>query len=1835
VIELSRYVLEALRKDKEFNLYRGRTEDDTSQILVVSPVAEYPAQEILKRLEHEYSLREELDPAWAARPIEIARHGERTVLLLEDPGGVPLDRLLGEPLDIAFSLRLAVGLSSAIDRLHQRGIIHKDIKPTNVLADPLTGRCWLKGFGIASRLPRERQSAEAAELISGTLAYMAPEQTGRMNRSTDSRSDLYALGVSLYEMLTGTLPFTASDPMEWVHCHIARKPASPEERSKSVPAAFSAIVMKLLAKIAEERYQTAAGVESDLQRCLDQWQTQGQIPEFPLGEHDIPDQLLIPEKLYGRTQEINTLLASFGRVVASGRPELVLVSGYSGIGKSSVVNELHKVLVPQRGLFASGKFDQYKRDIPYSTLAQAFQGLIRPLLARSDAELSQWRDVFREALGPNGQLIVDLVPELALILGQQPPVSELAARDAQRRFQLVFRRFLKVFARPEHPLALFLDDLQWLDAATLDLLEDLSTQSDVQHLMVIGAYRDNEVDRTHPLARKLESIRQAGAIVQEIILTPLSCEDLGQLITDSLHYEPENGRWGPVTPLAQLVHEMTGGNPFFAIQFLSALAEEGLLTFDHSARRWSWDLTSIHAKGYTDNVVDLMVGKLNRLPIKTQKTLKEFACLGSSAQLNTLSIVRGASEEEIQSDLWEALRLEFVVRLDGSYKFVHDRIQEAAYSLIPEELPAETHLRIGRLLTAQTSPGKLEEAVFEIVSQLNRGALLISSREEREQLAELNLLAGKRARASTAHSSALKYFIAGAALLPSDCWERRHELAFALELHRAECEFLTGALGPAEERLSMLSSRTGRLVDLATVTHLQEELFTTLGRSDRAIEVCLGYLRHIGVHWLAHPTQEEVRQEYGRLRRLIGARSIEELVDLPPMTDPKWRATMDVLTAVVSPALFTDKNLLCLVICRMANLSLEHGNCDGSCFAYVWLGMILGPDFGDYRAGFRFGKLGLDLVERRGLRRYEARVYLIFGHRVIPWTQPIRNGRSLVRRAFDVANKLGDLTFAAYSCDNRITNLLASGDPLAEVELEAEAGLDFARHARFGLVIDRITTQLRLIQALRGLTPEFGSFNDTEFDEIRFEKHLSEEPDLAIAACWYWIRKLQARFFAGAYASAMAAAVNAEKLLWTSPSFLELAEYHLYAALTRAALCDSVSSPESTKHLEALAAHHRQLQEWAENCPENFENRAVLVGAEIARIEGRNFDAMRLYEHAIRSANANGFVHNEAVASELAARFYLVRGFDLIARAYLRKARYDYLRWGADGKVRQLDELFPELREAEPLPSPTSTIGTPIEQLDLATVIKVSQAVSGEIVFEKLINTVMRAAVEHAGAERGLLIFNKDPKPRIEAEATTSGGAVVVHSGENVATEAAFPDSVIQYVLRTRESVNLADASAPSEFSEDVYIPRNRARSILCLPLINQGKLTGVLYLENNLAPHVFTRGRIAVLKLLASQAAISLENTLLYRDLQEREEALRRSQVYLTRAQRLSQTGSLYWKLSTGELAWSDESFRIMGYDRTVRPSLDLVFQRVHPEDLSLVEQTVDQAARDGSGFELEHRLLMPDGAVKNVHVVVEPVNLDLNNREFVGTMMDITERKLAEEAVRKAQTELAHVSRVTTMGELAASIAHEVNQPLVGVVTNASAGLRYLGWDTPNLGEAKEAIRAIIRDGNRAADVVSRMRALFKKVSPAKEVLNINEAIEEVVLLTQSEARRNKVLLRVELFKDLPSVMADRVQLQQVLMNLILNGIQAMNGVEDRERVLAVRTERGEDDEIKVAVQDCGIGIDPDRVERVFDAFHTTKPGGMGMGLSISRSIVESHGGRLWVTPNDGPGVTFQFTL
>jgi PAS domain S-box-containing protein len=1952
-MQLSGYSLDRLRDDGEFILYRAHAKQaEPPSLLLLAPASSRPSPETLKKIEHQYSLRNELDSAWAARPLALSERDSQTDLVLEDPGGETLDGFLSGPMEMRQFLGFAVGLATALRGLHERKLIHKDIKPTNILVNSTTGQVWLMGFGIASRLRRERQAPEPPEFIAGTLPYMAPEQTGRMNRSIDSRSDLYALGVTLYEMLTGNLPFTASDPIEWVHCHIARYPVPPYERADGVPAGVSAIIMKLLAKTPEERYQTASGVESDLRRCLADWEAQGGITDFTPGQLDAPDRLLIPEKLYGRAREIETLLTAFDRVVASGRPELVLVSGYSGIGKSAVVNELHKPLVPPRGLFASGKFDQYKRDIPYATLAQAFQSLTRPLLSKSEEDLRPWRDALHDALDPNGQLMVTLVPELKAIIGEQPPVPELPQQDAQRRFHLVFRRFLAVFARREHPLALFLDDLQWLDAATLDLMEDLLTQPDVAHLLLIGAYRDNEVDATHPLVRKLDAMRKVGGLLHDIALAPLTREDLDQLIADSLHCTQEHAG-----PLAELVHEKTTGNPFFAIQFLSALFEEGLLDFDHMRGRWSWDLARIHAKGYTDNVVDLMVRKLACLGPETQNALTQLACLGNSAEFAMLRVVYQDSIEQMHSELAEAVGSGFILRLKDSYRFLHDRVQEAAYSLIPEEGRAQTHLRIGRLLAAHTSPNGREERIFEIVNQLNRGAALIDSRDERERLAEFNLIAGKRAKASTAYVSALHYLVAGTTLLSDGGWDCRPDLMFALEFHRGECEFLTGELAEAEARLAMLASRAAGPVDQAAVACLRIDLYTTLMRSDLAVDVALGYLRNLGGEWEPHPTEEAVRREYERTWSLLGGREIEELIDLPLMSNPESAAAVEVMDKAIPPATFTDRNLFVLLLWRIINFSLEHGNTDASCYAYVHGGVLAGVRFGNYKFGFRLGQLGYDLVERRGLRRFKARTHIGFGVYTVSWTRHWRMARELIRQAFDAANTIGDVTWAAYSWHNLIGNLLAAGDGLAEAQGEAERGLAFARKIRFGLVIDTIATQLALIRTLRGSTATFGCLNGAGFDEAQMERRLSNEPGLAFTACWYWIRKLQARFFAGDYLAAIDASLNAQNL-WASEGFVESAEACFYSALSHAASCDAALPAHHRHHVDALTSHHEQLVKWADNCSENFENRAALVGAELARLQGRVYEAEHLYEQAIRSAHKYGFVNNEAIAYEVAARFYATRGFQKFADAYLLEARYCYQRWGADGKVAQLDQLYPHLRKEWLTSTPTSTILAPTELLDLATVIKVSQAVSGKMVLETLIDSLMHAALEQAGAERGLLIVPRHDGLQIEAEATTTQGDVTVHLRDSGDIGTAMPESLVRYVIRTRENVILDDASSHNPFSADPYIVQFRPRSVLTLPLINQGRLIGIVHLENNLTPHVFTPARITVLKVLASQAAISLENTRLYRDLEDRErkirrlvdanvvgivmwnldgaitganeaflrmvqydhedlvsgrlrwtdltpaewryldesaiaelkasgvfqpvekeyfrrdgsrvpilvggalfedsgndgvafildlsdqkrteEELRRSQGYLTEAQVATHTGSCAIDGKSREiLYWSDEMFRLFGFDpENGLPMWDQWIQRIHSEDRDKFRIAGDRTFLERLHCDVEFRIVTPEGTVKHIHAIGHPVLSPTGELvQVVGTMVDVSEQRRAEEErerLRQAQADLAHINRVSTMGELTAALTHDIRQPISAALTNAKTCLRWLSRDQPDLMEARDAASRLIKDVTRASDIISRIGSLFKKGLPWRETVNVNEIIEEMIALLGGEAERHSISIDSDLSTDVPQIMADRVQLQQVLMNLMLNGIEAMADLSTPRR-LTLTSRHGEKGQILISVVDVGTGIKPELLEHIFNAFVTSKPQGTGMGLAISRSIIESYGGRLWATPNSGPGTTFQFML
>jgi PAS domain S-box-containing protein len=1818
-MDVSKYVVDALRTDGEFVLGRGRhpTTSSAPSILVLAPVGEHPAPELLRRLEHEYALSAELDAVWAVRPILLTRNQGRPTLILEDPGGEPLDRLLGAPIELGQFLPIAVGLCAALRQLHGRGFIHKDIKPANVLVTSETGQVRLMGFGIASRLPRERQPPEPPEVIAGTLAYMAPEQTGRMNRSIDSRSDLYSLGVTLYEILTGTLPFTAADPMEWVHCHIARRPVPPAERLRHVPAPVSAIVVKLLAKTADERYQTAAGVEHDLRRCRAQWQAHGRIDEFPLGERDIPDRLLVPEKLYGRAREVDALLAAFDRVVTTGTPELVLVSGYSGIGKSSVVNELHKVLVPPRGLFAAGKFDQYRSDVPYAPLAQAFQSLIRGLLSKSEAELGRWRDVLREALDPNGQLMVDLVPELKLVIGEQPPVLELPPQDRQARFQLVFRRLLGAFARPEHPLVLFLDDLQWLDMATLDLLGHLATSPEVRHVLLVGAYRENEVTRTHPLMQTVQAIRAAGGGLQEIVLAPLEVNDLESLVADALRSEPES-----VRQFVDLVFEKTAGNPFFSVQFLTTLAEEGLLRFDPDATVWQWDAGRITSKGYADNVLELMAAKLRRLPVGTQRALMHCACLGHVADMRTVALLQGQSEDALHGSLSAAVHAGLVLRVDGGYTFIHDRVREAAYALIPPTDRGAAHLHIGRLLLKRMSAQEVSDNIFELVNHLNAGLALIADADERDRVAELNLRAGQKAKAATAYASASRYLANGMELVGHAGWDRRYELAFGLWIEAAECEYLNGTLEHAERLLSELLAHARSRLDRAAAYRLRILFHVTTSAYEAAIDRGLECLGLFGIAIPRHPSREQVETEYEKFWAGLAGRSIESLIDLPLATDPEYRAVAAVLSALFAPTVFTNSNLFYMLICHGANLALEHGVSEATTHIYSGLAQILGPVFHRYEDGLRFGTLSYELSKKYGFGAVKAHFAM---QNATAWCRPIQTAIDHTRLGYRVAADSGDLSYACYFSFRLIAYLLLQGSPLDMVSSQFQEGIELGHRIRFLDTVDIMVCQQAFIANMRGETAAFSTLSSAVFDEAAFEAGLAGR--MPPMVCWYWILKLQARFISRDFAAARAAARNAGALVSATQSFIQWTDYVYFGALSIAALHDHARPDLPADELGELHAHLAQLREWANACPMTFLDKYALVGAEVARLEGRELDAIRLYEQAIRAARDNGFVQNEAVAYERASDFYRTRGFDQFAELYLRNAHYCYRRWGAEGKVRQLDQLHPHLRGEKPSLDARSSIGAPIEHLELATVLKVSQAVSGELVLEKLVETLLRTAIEHAGADRGLLVLPRGGELSIHAEANTSGSSVMVRLREAPLSAADLPESVVRYAARTQESVILDDASARNPFSGDEYLRHRRPRSVLCLPLVRQGALVAVLYLENHLASNVFTPARIAVLKLLASEAAMSLDNSRLYRELQEREAKIRR----LVEANII---GVVITDFEGPIVEANDAFLDMVGYSRDDLMAGRLQWTALTPTEWHAATQRgMTQIRVTGRCDSYEKEFIRKDG--RRVPALVGGAAFEETRTQAVAFVVDLSERKRAEEALHQAQAQLAHVTRVTTLGELAASIAHEVNQPLAAIAADANASLNWLAATNPELDRVREALTAIVTDCHRAADVIQRIRQLATKTEPRKARLEINDVVRDVVRLVRAELQRHDVSSAQELTNGLSSVLGDRVQLQQVILNLVMNAVEAMASVTGRRRELLIRSEPHGEDKVRVAVHDTGVGINPDHFESLGNAFFTTKPGGMGMGLSISRSIIEVHGGRLWATPNSPYGAIFHFSL
>jgi predicted ATPase/transcriptional regulator with GAF, ATPase, and Fis domain len=1443
-------------------------------------------------LEREFQLLQQFSIAGVPRALELLTtdnaNGNRC-LVLEDGGGTPLPELLhGHSFKLESFFDLAIQLATILAELHRRDITHRNISPRSILFDPLTGKACLADLSHAIHSTGEIQESLAPHLLQNTLPYASPEQTGRMNRVPDYRTDFYSLGVSFYELLTGRLPFSAADALELIHWHIAKVPPTPVEIDPKVPGPLSEIVMKLLAKTAEDRYQSAIGLRADLEICAREWAERSSIAPFILAQRDVSDRFLISQKLYGREREVEQLLAAFEQT-CEGRPMMMLAAGYSGIGKTSLIQELYRPIVRRRGYFISGKFDQVARGAPFGALIQAFRGLVRQLLTESEEQLAAWRVRLAATLGGQGSVLAEVIPEIELIVGAQPPLPSVGPAEALNRFQFVFQNFVGALARPEHPLAVFLDDLQWADAATLSLLGPLLTSPGVQSLFLIGAYRDNEIDAAHPLMRVIQTLEaigkgeSAGSVVGRVLLGPLGLPDLMSFVADTLHCEPSEA-----APLARLVWEKTGGNPFFAVQFLMTLRQDGFLKFDYERGCWTFHIDDIAGAEMTDNVIYLMTQKIQRLSSKSQHVLTLASCIGNSFELQTLAVVSQQSPESAADDLKEAIQ-EGLVRRDAdtstsnprSYSFLHDRVQQAAYAIIPEKGKQPVHLAVGRLLRDQAEAGQSEEKLFDIVRHLNLGGALIVGEAERLALARLNLSAGRKAKSSTAYASALDYFKAGLSFLKESHWKSDYDLAFALHFEAAECHRLCGNFDEAQCEYESLLEHSRTKLDQARVHSLRILQYENLSRYADALAAARENLALFGVSFPDSPEERRAAldAEIAEIQVLLDGRPIASLLDLPVMTDPEIRMVMSILTNIWSSAYISgEQSLTRLISAAMVRLSLAHGNSEESAYGYVTHAITIGPVRADYESAYEFGLLALRVNERFNDSRLRAKIYQQFQAHVTLWRRPLHTCLTYAREARRSGFESGDFTYGIYGAFTETWAAIVITEDLADYVQEYTPNLALFKKLKVAAVGDGLIVMLNWAQALRGKTRTPLSLSDEEFDEGTYLDTYRGNPFYTM---FYAAAKLHISYLLGEYGKALEAARLTREIVHFLSGTIWTVVCDFWTGLTLAANYRDAAEGEQNVYLEEMEKARRSLTVLADNCPENYRCQALLLSAEIERVRGQKIKAGQLYDDAVRYAEESGGLQNRALANELSARFRLEGGQETIAAQLIAEARARYTQWGAEAKVEELERRYPGMlsrRSHSPSENVRDDVQNRLEagSLDLFSVMKASQAIASEIELEKLLARLMRIAIENAGAERGFLLLASDGELFVHAEGSLETAEVRLHDAIPLSETESLPLSVVHYVRRTLEGLILAEASNDGRFGADPYIIRRRPRSVMCVPVLNQGRAVGVLYLENNLAGGAFTQDRMQICQLLSSQAAISLENARLYGEMRSAETTLR-----------------------------------------------------------------------------------------------------------------------------------------------------------------------------------------------------------------------------------------------------------------------------------------------------------------------------------------------------------------------
>lgn len=1483
------------------------------------------------------------------KAYSLLPYGNTLAIVLEDFGGISLDALMGsKELALSEFLRIAIQIVEILDAIHAANVIHKDINPSNIVYNPKTRQLKIIDFGISTTFTHENPPINSPNVLEGTLGYISPEQTGRMNRALDYSTDFYSLGASFYKLLTQKLSFETHDALELVHCHIAKQPIPPHEVDSKIPRVVSNIVMKLLAKMAEERYQSALGIKADLEECLKQLQQTEQILEFPIARQDVFDRLRIPQKLYGREAQVETLHSAFKRVVEGDgqQVEMLLVSGYSGIGKSALVQELYKPITQQRGYFISGKFEQFQRNIPYSAVISAFQVLIRQLLTESEAQLALWREKLLAALGANAQVMIALIPEIEQIIGSQPAVQSLEPTEAQNRFNAVFQKFIEVFCQQSHPLVLFLDDLQWADSASLKLIELMVIKSSTGYLLLLGAYRDNEVSLNHPTIITIDHLREEGAIINSMILNALEIDQITQLLADTLHCDRKT-----VASLATLVFKKTSGNPFFINEFLKTIYQENLLTFDRQQKCWQWNINQIEAQGITENVVDLMVEKLKKLPETAQKALRLAACIGNRFDLDTLSIILEKSAPETFRDLSPVIQSGAILPISAltssseapiesalviqDYKFLHDRVQQAAYTLIDEEQKKAVHLQIGRLLLASTHEEAREEKIFTLVDHLNRGRALIKSKAEKIALAELNLQAGRKAKESTAYPASRCYLILAEDEFPGDIWEERYEIALNLYRELAEVEYLNGNVERSQLLIKRALGQAKSVLDCTEFYYFQITQYTLLGKISEAVDSGRTALKVLGIDLPSESLEAAFKAELTEYQESLGNQEISLLYNSPEMVIPEKRAALKILIRILPAAWILNPVLMYVVGTKMVNLSIRYGHTQKSPIGYACFGVINSHALHNYHLAYQHGCLSVKLSDKYNDPGSKLGSCQFHACMIMPWLKPIKLSERVNSEGIEAGLRFGDLQPVGYSLTYHLYNLIYQGKNLDLLLKEVERSLLFSQESQNQWAIDCIVGAKITIQNLMGLTQDKYSFDIEEVEETHFLETCQKNQTLA-AICLYYIFKAEALYLYNQPIQ-LNLLEQAEEWFDYIPGTISISKHNFYYSLTLIALHPQALLEDQERYWQQLEANQQRMKAWADNCPENFLHKYLLVEAEMSRILGHWHQAIDLYDRAIASAKENEFIQNEAIANELAAKFWLERGKEEFAQLYMRKACQAYQIWGAKRKVEMLEETYPQWFSASSsvrtgITASATTSDRLLDTLELTTILKASQALSGIIALEALVGKLMRIAIENAGAQKGFLILEKGGNWVIEAEGIVDSDDV--HILQSIPIDAIDVEnqtpylsaSIINYVARTQESLVINDASHEGQFVRDPYILATQPKSILCTPLVNQGKLSGILYLENNLATSSFTPEHIEVLKILSAQAAISIENSRLYRQLENYSRTL--EQKVTERTQELSQTLEVL-KATQSELLFENELLRsteqIVTFDYQVGGSLPM----------------------------------------------------------------------------------------------------------------------------------------------------------------------------------------------------------------------------------------------------------------------------------------------------------------------